>query len=345
MKVVFSRCESYSDVKEALKEVVDRLGGIERFVRKGERVLVKPNLLSPHTPEHAVTTHPDFVRAVCELIEEAGGKVIIGDSPGMQGIGEELFERTGIKDLGYPCVLFDKERTILKNGWLLTSVLEKVDRIINLPKLKTHTLTTLTLGVKNLYGLIPGVTKKKLHTKYPDPFSFSHMLLELYFLVKPDLTLLDGIWGMEGNGPSAGNPVRPGIVAGSPSALALDVEVAKRTGAGGFPLKRIAERKKILPSYTVEGDFRFRLKLPGKRWYHLLPSWAGHILSRLYRVKPGILPEKCTGCGICMRNCPAGAIEIKDTARINYSRCIGCMSCQELCPFGAIVPVYGLIKR
>src|SRR3990172_5856481 len=196
-----------------LRKSIDLIGGIKNFVKNGDRVLLKPNLLYGKPPEKAVTTHPSIVRGMVEIVREAGGVPSIGDSPGMESLGKAA-EKSGIKrvadETGCPLVEFNhpvlpKKGTdqFFKQLEIDRSVLE-ADVIINLPKWKTHGQMLLTLGVKNLFGCIPGPRKALWHLKAgQDQKLFARMLIDVYLTVRPALTILDGIVGMDGNGPGS----------------------------------------------------------------------------------------------------------------------------------------------
>ena len=220
------RCETYDEeeVLRGLRRSIDLLGGIETFVKRGDRVLLKPNLLYGKPPEKAVTTHPSVVRGMIEIVREAGGVPSIGDSPGMESL-RKAAEKAGIKRVADEtgCSLVEFDRPIVppdrKGKWFKQleidrSVLE-ADVIINLPKWKTHGQMLLTLGVKNLFGCIPGPRKALWHLKAgQDQERFARMLIDVYLTVRPALTLLDGIVGMDGNGPGSGRPVPLGAPPG-----------------------------------------------------------------------------------------------------------------------------------
>jgi uncharacterized protein (DUF362 family) len=155
MKLAISRCAIYEkeQVFEAVERVVDNLGGMDRFVRPGQRVLLKPNLLTAAAPEKAVTTHPFIVEAVIRLVNQLGGKVLLGDSPGFGSL-EWVLSACGYDYLleKYDLKLADFTNSLSRNqpnGKMVNKipvarVLEEVDVIINLPK------TRKSPGEKNI---------------------------------------------------------------------------------------------------------------------------------------------------------------------------------------------------
>jgi uncharacterized protein (DUF362 family) len=210
---------TYSD--PGMETLLAPLGGMERFVKKKEKVLLKVNLLSSKGPEKAVTTHPEFVRAVAKAVREAGGEPYIGDSPGgtfskrnltkayrssgLENLSEEeeipLNFNTGVKKMDIP------EAKRLQKSPICDYVLN-ADKVIALPKLKTHSFQYLTLACKIMYGVVPGLTKAKYHAQFPRKVNFADMMLDILTIVKPQLYIMDGILAMQGQGPGSGDPVK-----------------------------------------------------------------------------------------------------------------------------------------
>ena len=192
------------------------------FVRPGERVLLKPNMLSAKAPEKAVTTHPEVLRGVIELVKEAGGIPLVGDSPGIGGF-RRVAEKSGIlrviEETGAEPVEFAETVEVAGQGvfrrFEIARPYMEADRIINIAKLKTHEMMTMTCAVKNLFGAVVGTGKAAWHLKAgADRGMFARMLLEIYLLRRPDLNIVDAITAMEGNGPGSGDPRHVGLLAG-----------------------------------------------------------------------------------------------------------------------------------
>ncbi len=236
-KVSIIRCASYDEaaVASALIELLAPLGGIGAYVKPGDRVLLKPNLLTAKPPEAAVTTHPALVTAVCRLVRNAGGIPSVGDCSGVILVGAEtIWENTGIKAAaeaaGAGMVSLESGGYTIKAGIPVSSAALGYDLIINLPKFKTHCLTGISGAVKNLFGLVPGMYKTRLHAENPGRREFAEMLLKIYGTFVPALNIMDGITGMEGDGPSAGNPCYVGMLLASDEAIALDTVMSSLMG-------------------------------------------------------------------------------------------------------------------
>lgn len=226
------RAKSYEQeaLRESLTTLLEPLGGIAPFVKRGDRVLLKPNLLTGSRPSKECTTRPELVRAVAEMVIEVGGKPFLGDSPAF-GSAKGVAIANGLlpilEDLNIPIVEFHGKRYQTVNNnfnhLLLSKEAMEADVIINLPKVKSHMQLTVTLGVKNLFGCVPGKMKAWWHMEAgKDAVRFGEMLVETARAINPNLTILDGIIGHEGNGPSGGEPRDLGVLAASDNVFALD---------------------------------------------------------------------------------------------------------------------------
>jgi uncharacterized protein (DUF362 family) len=341
----------------AVKQAVDLLGGIHDFIKPGERVLIKPNLLKARPPEAAVTTHPEMVRAVIRIVREADGEPLVGDSPGL-GELKKVAGKAGILDVvqeeGAQLVEFDDIVQIKNTGkfqrFEIARVAHEVDAIINLPKLKTHGMTILTGAVKNLFGCIPGKRKVQWHLNSGvDHAHFMSMLLELYLLIKPRLTIMDAIIGMEGNGPGSGEPRQIGAILAGRDAVAVDVVSALLVGIlpERLPLIRAAALAGIgetNPEHIrIIGESLHGMAVKNFQFPHqshtefALPEWMKSSLKNALTTRPVINAAACTLCGICQGHCPQCAISKKGKKlEVRYRECIRCFCCQEFCPQGAI---------
>lgn len=232
-RVSLCHCPDYEipNVTKAVQDAVDHLGGIRRFISQGDTVLIKPNLIKGCPPEQALTTHPAVVEAVVCQVLNAGGKPFIGDSPAF-GELSSVAVTTGIADvckrLGISLVTFNKPVWVpLKDLWIKGISIDRsaleADKIINIPKLKTHCQVGMSGAVKNMFGCVVGKRKPLLHFRAGDHnHHFGVMLLAVYNLLNPVLNITDGIIGMEGNGPASGTPRFLGLMAASTDGPAID---------------------------------------------------------------------------------------------------------------------------
>lgn len=352
-KVAITRCHDYDRrrVFAAVKEAVNLAGGMEAFVKPGMRVLLKPNLLSERPPEDAVDTHPEVVRAVARLVKEAGGRVRIGDSPGGYGKNIDLiFEKSGMKKMakeeGIELVKFTSSKFV--HGFPLSRQVLEADRVISIPKLKTHAITILTAAVKNTYGCVTGLFKAECHSRAPKETEFAKIIAKVHSLVKPMLTVVDGVIGMEGDGPAAGRPKKMGLILAGIDAVAIDSCIAKVIGLEPLDIAVTREAYKMglgeanLSEIELVGcalkDISIKnFHLPQTTALRIVPRFLVHKLAQFIRFKPVIDVAICKRCNLCKITCPVGAITlgVRDCS-VDYKKCVKCLCCHEVCPYKAI---------
>jgi len=362
-KVSIVKAGSYDPGKvyAAVKEAVDLLGGACAFAGKGEKILIKPNLLSSRPPESGVDTHPEVLRAVARLVRQAGAEIIVGDSPGGLGFKSagSTYERSGItkvcEEEDIRLVDFDRAQNI--NGIPVSACVGEVDGIISLPKMKTHDLTTLTGAIKNSYGLAVGHFKVDCHLRAPRPREFAKLVVDVFETAVPRLVVMDGIVAMEGNGPAGGRLRDAGLVIASNDCVACDAVFAGLVGIEPLRVEVITEayRRKLgeadLSKIEVLGeslkDARLRdFKLPETSVVNKIPRPVFKLLAKAIKFLPGINDRICTKCRICENSCPAQCITIEEEgSRIDYRRCIKCFCCHELCPYNAVYIKRSLLAK
>ena len=370
-QVYTASCPDYGQAEACIRALVEQMGGMGRFVRPGERIVLKANLLRAAPPESAICTHPAVVEAVAKLVKEAGGTPVICDSPGgalhKEAVLRSLYEKTGMAAAaaaaGAELSMDSSTRTVslpegkvLRQAEIITPVAE-ADGVIDLCKMKTHVLMSMTGAVKNLFGVIPGLSKVGYHATHPDHATFADVLLDLTGYVKPRLSLMDGILAMEGDGPgSSGTPRQAGLLLAAANPLALD------TAAGAImnlprqdnPVLLAAERRGLTPCRmedveliggTVEelrmADYKFPASTKSNLMDFLGPLArpAERLCKKALSQTPRIDGAKCVGCGICAKSCPGQAIAMTapgKKARISQKACIHCYCCHELCPQKAV---------
>lgn len=357
MRVAIASCEVY-DSSALVKAIRSTLADIEFKVPQGKTVLLKPNLLMAAPPERHITTHPAFVDAVCRIFK--GNRIIIADSSGGIGRNETMlaFERSGIADVAKKhkakvmCFEASKPQRILINNPLvreivLPELLFEADLVVNLPKLKTHSLCTMTGGVKNLFGCVPGALKSRYHALACTNAEFSGLLLDIYSEIKPELNIIDAVVSMEGNGPSAGDLINTRFIAASKNALALDYVLSRVTGLGDVATVDLAEKRRLLDYSNVKivgQEPSFRFKLPAAISNTPFRKVAGTFLG-INEIKPRVKKGRCVRCGSCKSICPKKAIELAPYPLFDRKLCISCYCCQEACQEGAIYIRPSLPKR
>lgn len=344
MKVSLLRCDSYEEATHILRKALKNFADL---FKPGDTVLVKPNMLSARKPEEAVTTHPAIVRGVLSFLKEIRCNAMVADSPA-SGNFQRIAEKTGIKDVceefGVP--IFELDQPVPVNGEVYKKInidrrIFEVDKIVNVAKLKTHSQMVLTLAVKNTFGCVPGLEKSGWHMRCGTNENFAALLVDIHKLVRPTLNIVDGVVGMEGNGPANGKIKRFGVIALSTDGFTLDFVLCKRMNVDPLIIYTVREslERGLIVDHDVEGDWASRIELPVTAPVLPVPEALRSLARRLAR-SPKISRMKCVRCRICEERCPAKAIDI-DRMKIDYEKCIKCYVCHEVCPQGAI----SLVRR
>ena len=354
------KCKNY-EINKVYTTIKESLKNINFKIPKNKTILLKPNVLGPHPPEKAITTHPIILEAVCKLLKENNCKIWIGDSCGIADYGftnkcfkvckiEAVAKKYNAKLIAFETetatTIKDDKAKILKKINIAQAPL-KADLIINLPKLKTHVLMKYTGAVKNMFGCIPGGLKSKLHSKAPREDLMGKLLLDIYQNVKPELTIMDGIVGLEGNGPGvAGIPKKIGLILASKDAVALDIIATKIIGYNPMDIATIKfaiERGllKNLNDIEVIGEknVSIKYKKPDRlsKLISKAPPWLTQIFFILSSKRPYVDKDKCKRCRVCFKVCPVKAISMKPFPTFNRTKCILCYCCHENCPYDAII--------
>jgi uncharacterized protein (DUF362 family) len=360
-------------VLAGMRRCLEPLGGMSAFVRPGQRVLLKPNLLMGARPAKAVTTHPAFVRAAIVLAQEAGARVYVGDSPGvgtlalaarMAGLTAVVEEtRAGLLDLGTPMDVEVPDHRVARHLTLARAAME-CDVIISLPKLKTHGQMVLSGALKNQYGLIPGLRKSQWHFRLQRPEWLAALILDIHRTARPALAIMDAIVAMEGRGPSAGRPRAVGAILASADLAAVDtlagllvtvrpesVPVLVAARAQRFGATRLEELEVVGADWRAMRvpDFQTVSKLEHLLRIVPLPQrfleWVRHRCT----ARPRIVEALCQQCGVCAEKCPVSPAAIRPEApardRVDDAACIRCYCCHELCPHHAVELAYPLLLR
>jgi len=378
-KVYLKACASYDDpqIVDKIREGLAQID-FDPKLFSGMRVGLKPNLLLPSNPDRAIITHPKFFETIVQIIKENGGIPVLLENPAIHGLNT-LLKKTPYGDLvdsldvEVPDMLptqmipFDDAHRYKKIE--ISKSFFDVDILINLPKLKTHGLTIITGALKNLFGTIPGLKKSRIHLKAPSRDDFSSFMMDLFGALshgfdppKPMLHIMDGILGMEGEGPGlSGKPRQIGVIIMGRDPLAVDwtaTQIVKIPPEDVPTLKAGFERPFCISSaeeIDIVGDQITSLQLSSfdasknsifsnaVRWPFTSP-----LFKQLLVEKPVPNPEKCTLCYQCRQICPAKAISrAKDAAQIpayDYNACIRCFCCMEICPEAAIQSQKGWLQ-
>lgn len=382
-KVVVIRAKE-GKIEERVNKLFSLAGGVDRFVRRGEKVLIKPNFLNSKPSSTGCTTSLELLEAILKIVVRQGATPVIAESTPVSFDTMKVFKRLRVDRLAekYNARLVDmnkyKARKVkLKNSLVLKEVLVseivfECDKLINLPVMKTHTQTTITLGMKNLMGCLPGNEKSKLHLA-----GISQGIVDICTVIKPDFTIIDGIIGMEGAGPSNGKPKRMNLLIGSEDLVACEFVGARIMGFEPLSIRHISLAKEKLRScrgggrsgfskYFDEADIEVIgekiSKVKNKFSFPVLnvsvifgKLYAGHLplmLSKLgvdvnrlaemvydLLVPYPVFLDSCRKCKRCVVNCPASALTLNYGAHkplLDRKKCIKCYVCDEVCLYNCV---------
>ncbi|MBP2641362.1 MAG: hypothetical protein H6Q66_2313 [Firmicutes bacterium] len=366
MKVAGVKVDTYSyrEIEQGLDQALGLLGDMSDWIKPGDKVLIKPNMLDGLPAEKAVTTHPELIRAIIRKVKKHGAVPMVGDSPGVTSTLKAA-EKCGILAVCHEerteLLPFDTTVSIscpdglTVKKFLLASPLTEVDKVISAAKMKTHTFMGVTGPTKNLFGCIVGMQKAQFHLRMQRRQEFAGMLLDLARAVKPVLSIVDGIVGMEGDGPRNGYPVKAGILLAGTNCFAVDVVMAEIMGFDPLllPVTALAIEKQLTPALAnihLVGDAQaLRLHFIEPRSMQSLedrlPKWIAELGHSQLTAKPSITTH-CIACGRCVDHCPPQAMRmIGGRILIDYDKCIRCYCCQELCPENAVQVTEGLLLK
>jgi len=367
-QVYLKKCKDYDYdfIYASIKEAINSLGGIEKYIEPKATVFIKANLLMAKVPEDAVTTHPTFIKALGNyLINENNNRVIVGDSPGgpfnkkalmrvYKTCGYlEAFKDTAIElNMNFDSKSLSFDGKLLKNVTLIDGIL-KADHVISVAKLKTHGMMKYTGAVKNLFGTIPGVLKAEFHFRMPKVDDFANMLIDVCLASNPVLSFIDGIQGMEGAGRTGGDIVNSEIIIASDNPFHADRVAVDLIGMDYKTVPTVNES--IKRNLTVEdknaiqilGDAYASIKI--KEFIspkiskidfinRILPDNIANRINNVIKPKPVFNLDRCIKCRVCHDNCPAKTIDMPkgEYPKLIVDECISCFCCQELCPENAI---------
>jgi uncharacterized protein (DUF362 family)/Pyruvate/2-oxoacid:ferredoxin oxidoreductase delta subunit len=380
--VSIKRCSDYrsENIHDLFEKILSPLGTLP--LRFGDRVLLKPNCLSAHHgPDQPVNTRAEIVEAVGRyLLKHYPIKLLIADSSGMGSYGKSKrvyalmgldrvaanlgADLVNLEDFGL-CECHNPEGRIITD-FKATALLEQVEAIINIPKLKTHILTGVTGAVKNVLGLLPGSLKRDVHVAAPTGVAMAKALVDIYGGIKRKVSLvlhvLDGITAMEGMGPSKGKAHQAGWILAATDPVAIDavgatvmgfqparIKIITQSAAAGFGVFDKAHINLIGATWEELPITGFRHPFTRSReWVEgFIPrSWLGWAFDRLNEAKPNIRAEGCLRCGQCLEACPARALQLTEKGlQLNRDLCIECYCCLEHCPHDGLWVHRGLWER
>lgn len=328
------------------------------------KVVIKPNLIMAKKPEFPVTTHPLVIKAVVRWLTEHGVKdITLAESSGGLYNAEymkNIYHVCGVKELSpqlkmnmdFSARTVDCPKGFANHSFHIITPVLTADYVINICKLKTHAMTGYSGGIKNLFGVIPGLEKPQMHYLWPNLSDFSRMLLELAQTVSPQLTIIDAIDAMEGNGPTGGTSHPLYMLLAARDFYTQDYFAATLMGIDPMKIEMIrqaAEAGLARPDeITLVGDAvpenLTPFQMPDTKKLDFTGNVPGFLkkpflffAERLMKSYPQLNRDVCVGCGKCAESCPAHVIKVENgKAKFRKKGCISCFCCQEMCPVKAI---------
>lgn len=367
-KVAIKKCLDYEKelVKEKIEASIDAIGGLSSLLKPNGKVFIKLNCVGGFTPDLGITTHPVFLEAVIEILKKYTSDIIVGDNPATKDLIwtlkkcklYDVITKNNLKILkGDDLITIKNSKPKLYSSFEVSREMIEVDLLVNLPKLKTHSLTYMTVAEKNLFGMIYGLSKAGWHVKANNPLQFGEALNDLYGAIleayqdKKMLHICDGIIGLEGEGPGTGGITKKAeVILASTDAVSLDrvaAEVCKLDPGKIFITKIATERNYgegklerieiVGESLTAFADLKFQEPVNQTSTFGL-KLLKFDFLRNLLLEHPKIDHELCIKCGECVKICPPKTIKIRkgEFPHLKAKACIRCWCCAEVCPQNAI---------
>ena len=353
-------CPSYEACEAEILAALSEAEMLHELENK--RVLLKINMMKGSPPEAALTTHPVFVGALVRVLVQHGARVQVGDSSGILGFTDEAFQASGMADAvfaaGGRIVNFDRgpfERLASRHPrvseyWVPRCILD-AEAVLQVPKLKTHTLVGLTGAVKGLIGMLPGATKCALHVRLPEVDAFADGILDLYetlkrYGVRFAGAIYDGIEALAGRGPGVGDVFhKPGLILAGSDLFAVDRAAALCVGFGreDLPLMRRAEARGLDDPDALHwigktsGDVYHPFEKPSRAWSERTASVTrANYWVRQHSIRLRHDPARCAFLQNCFKVCPVNCLEVRRGRIVVGKNCIRCTACHAVCPTGAM---------
>lgn len=362
---------TFDGIEEAAHRIIERLGGMASVMRGARFALLKPNFVAGRSAETGSTTSFALLKAVAEEVRACGAEPVLCETPGTEFDREATYTILGVEKFcaenGIRIVRVDPEGG--EQDWVelrppgarqlrrfhVPRFLQETC-LINLPVLKTHVVSTMTLGMKNPMGILPRPDRRAMHT-----FGIDQCIVDMNRGIKPDLTIVDGSVGQDGEGPLYGDKADLQVLVAGRNSLAVDLVCCRLVGVKphDIPHLRLALEQLGQPSWTLVGEdvgmikqfrlpkqkalyrFIFWLMYPLDYPYNWIAERGKHFCTTLYGTglvgtRPQINEMSCTRCGVCVETCPLPNVIDLKTLKVNYKTCQRCLLCYEACPENAI---------
>ena len=362
---------TFDGIEEAAHRIIEQLGGMASVTCGARFALLKPNFVAGRSAETGSTTSFALLKAVAEEVRACGAEPVLCETPGTEFDREATYTILGVEKFcaenGIRIVRVDPEGGDQDWVELRPPGARQLRRfhvprflqeacLINLPVLKTHVVSTMTLGMKNPMGILPRPDRRAMHT-----FGIDQCIVDMNRGIKPDLTIVDGSVGQDGEGPLYGDKADLQVLVAGRNSLAVDLVCCRLVGVKphDIPHLRLALEQLGQPSWTPVGEdvgmikqfrlpkqkalyrFIFWLMYPLDYPYNWIAERGKHFCTTLYGTglvgtRPQINEVSCTRCGVCVETCPLPNVIDLKTLKVNYKTCQRCLLCYEACPENAI---------
>jgi uncharacterized protein (DUF362 family)/Pyruvate/2-oxoacid:ferredoxin oxidoreductase delta subunit len=362
---------TFDGIEAAAHRVIEQIGGMDSVMRGAKIAILKPNFVAGRNAETGSTTSFALLKAVAEEVRASGAEPVLCETPGTEFDREATYTILGVEKFceenGIRILRVDPEGgeqdwiELRPNGakrlrtFRIPRILSEA-RLINLPVLKTHVVSAMTLGMKNPMGILPRPDRRSMHT-----FGIDQSIVDMNLGIRPDLTIVDGSVGQDGEGPLYGDKADLQVLVAGRESLAVDLVCCQLVGVSprDIPHLKLALEQMGKPSWTTVGEeisvikkfrlpeqkalyrFIFWLMYPLDYPYTWVAERGKHLCTTLYSTglvgtRPQIKEENCTRCGVCVEACPLPDVINLKTLKVNYATCQRCLLCYEACPENAI---------
>src|SRR2546423_8026909 len=362
---------TFDGIEEAAHRVIKQIGGMAAVLQGAKVAILKPNFVAGRSAETGSTTSFALLKAVAEEVQACGAEPILCEMPGTEFDREATYTILGVEQFceanGIRILRIDPEGD--EQDWVelrpagakklrrfsIPRILNKAC-LINLPVLKTHVVSIMTLSMKNPMGILPRPDRRSMHT-----LGIDQCIVDMNRGIRPDLTIVDGSVGQDGEGPLYGDRADLQVLIAGRDSLAVDLVCCQLVGVKprGIPHLKLALEQLGQPSWNLVGEdtgvikqfrlpeqkslyrFIFWLMYPLDYPYSWVAERGRHFCTTLYSTglvgtRPQINDASCTRCGICVETCPLPNVIDLKRLQGNYKTCQRCLICYEVCPENAI---------
>ena len=362
---------TFDGIESAAHRAISLMGGMASVVKDARIAVLKPNFVAGRNAETGATTSFALLKAVAEEVRACGAEPVLCETPGTEFDRDATYTILGVEKFceenGIRILMVDPEGG--EQDWIELRP-EGAKRLrhfriprflqeacfINLPVLKTHVVSTMTLAMKNPMGILPRPDRRAMHT-----FGIAQSIVDMNRGIKPDLTIVDGSVGQDGEGPLYGDQADLHVLVAGRDSLAVDLFCCKLVGVEprAVPHLKLAVKQLGMPSWVLVGEdtgmikrfrlpkqkalyrFIFWLMYPLDYPYSWIAERGRHFCASLYSTglvgtRPQIDKASCTRCGMCVEACPLPNVIDLKTLKVNYSACQRCLLCFDACPENAI---------